>query len=249
MSKILNDNITQQASPTQTEKDDFTGSLENLGDPLQQSPYLGRVMEYGSRASNVGRRRRGQVRSSNSLEVLPAEPHVSYTARYKRSGTGNVYNIDIAGFAKTVVASSATTTYRPCIRAFRIKEITVPGSTGAVGDSASVGLRYLGTNTNETLHIDDTMKIDVNAMVTRKPPRFSLASFWHDVVSEDINTPLVTVQYFGTGEFYVDVQLEFIIDVNRYVNYSLSGAVGLVTGGIYRGDLTAGLEPVGVAST
>ena len=58
-----------------------------------------------------------------------------------------------------------------------------------------------------------------------------------------------SVQYFGTGEFYVDVAIEFIMDVNRYVNYSLSGGSGLSTGGIYRGPLATGLDPVGVSST
>jgi hypothetical protein len=230
-------------------QDEFTGSIENLETTPLTGPYTGRVMQYGTRSSNVGRKKNRSRQYSNSLTVLSAEPHVHYTARYKRSDTGNVYNVDVAGIAKAIVASSTTTAYRPVIRCFRIKEVTVRGSTGAIGDSASVGLRFLGTNTNEINHIDDTMKVDVNAMVAKKPPTNSLASFWHDVVTEELNTLLFTVQYFGTGEFYVDVSIEFLIDVNRYVNYSLSGGTGLITGGVYRGDLSPGLEPVGVAST
>jgi hypothetical protein len=205
-------------------------------------------MEFGNRTAKAARRTRRSGVAVNSLTVLSAEPHVNYTARYKRSGTGNVYDVDLAGIVKTLVAAATATTFRPCIRAFRIKEITVRGSIGAVGDSASVGLRFLGTNTNEINHIDDTMKVDVNAMVARRPPRNSLASFWHDVETGDLNTKLATVTYFGTGEFYVDVAMEFILDVNRYVNYTLTGGSGMITGGIYRGPLATGLDPVGVAS-
>jgi hypothetical protein len=247
MSKILNENSTHQTVPVAMQ-DEFTGSIENLEASPLAGPFTGRVMQYGNRSSNVGHKKNRSRQYSNSLTVLSAEPRVHYTARYKRS-SGNVYDVDIAGIAKAIVASSATTTYRPIIRAFRIKEVTVRGSTGAIGDSASVGLRYLGTNTNEINHIDDTMKIDVNAMVSKKPPMNSLASFWHDVVSEELNTKLFTVQYFGTGEFYVDMSFEFLIDVNRYVNYSLSGGTGLVTGGIYRGPLATGLDAVGVTTT
>jgi hypothetical protein len=247
MSKILNLQSTQQTAPTNAVQDEFIGSLPILEDSPAHSPFLGRVMEYGTRLTKKVNRRRGQARSMNSLAVLSAEPHVSYVARYKRS-TGNVYDVDIGGFARMLVAAATATNYRPCIRAFRIREITVRGSTGAVGDSASVGLRYLGTNTNETNHIDDTMKIDVNAMVSKKPPRNSLAAFWHDVVTEELNTKLVTIQYFGSGECYVDVHLEVLLDVNRYVNFSLSGGSGLDVGGIYRADLSPGLDPVGVSS-
>ena len=207
----------------------------------------GRVMEFGNKTASKGRRRGGAASNMNSLAVISAEPHVSHVARYKRT-SGNVYDVDVSGFAKVLVAGATATAYRPCIRAFRIKEIAVRGSAGAVGDSASVGLRYLGTNTNEINYIDETMKIDNNAMVSRKPPRNSLASFWHDVVTEELSTQLVTIQYFGSGECFVDVHIEFLIDMNRYVNYSLSGGTGLSTGGIYRADLAPGLEPVGVSS-
>lgn len=234
MSKIL-----------ETELDEFTGSLDNLPSLNTPNPYTGSVLAFGSRTVGNGRRAK---KSGNSLPILHAEPHVSYTARYKRSNTSNVFDVEVSGLAKILVAASTATTFRPIIRAFRIKCIVVRGSVGAVGDSASVGLRFLGTNTNEINFLDDTMKIDNNAKISRKPPKMSLASFWQDVETTDLTTKLFTVQYFGTGELYVDVVLDFIIDVNRYVNYSLSGGVGLNTGGIYRDALAPGLDPVGVAS-
>jgi hypothetical protein len=217
-------------------------TIEEEAASLRQST-ADAVLPFGTSMA----RRKGQT-MMNSLPVLRTEPYVVYTARYKRNGTTNVFNITIGGIARMLVASSATTTFRPVIRAFRIRKITVRGSTGAVGQTASVGLRYLGTNTNETNHIDDTMKIDENAMVGKAPPRFSIASFWHDIVSEELNTEMAAVQYFGTGSFYVDVKVDMLLDVNRYVNYSLSGGIGLITGGVYRGDLAPGLDPVGVSS-
>jgi hypothetical protein len=246
----INDDQEQQPTLPQSETvratqehDEFELSLETMNSQAESVAMSIRdsVMPFGTRV-----RRRGGG-GSNSLPVLRTEPYVSYVARYKRS-TGNVYTITVQGLAKVLVSANATTTFRPLIRAFKIKKITIRGSAGAVGETGSVGLRYLGTNTNETNHMDETMKIDENAMVSKPPPRFSIAAFWHDIVSEELTTELASIQYFGTGNFYVDVHLDVLIDTNRYVNYSLSGGSGLVTGGVYRGNLATGLVPVGVSA-
>jgi hypothetical protein len=89
------------------------------------------------------------------------------------------------------------------------------------------------------------MKIDNNAVVCRAPPRFSLASFWHDVTSENLDAPLFEIGYFGDGQLYVDVQLEFLLDVDRYVNFALAGGTALNPGGLYKGPLADGLVATG----
>jgi len=123
------------------------------------------------------------------------------------------------------------------MRTFRIKRVTVRGTIGAVGNAATTSIRYVGQNTNEVRYLDNTLKIDENALVSRVPPRMSLASFWHDVESSTLSDELFEVEYYGDGQFYVDILLEYLLDVNRYITYTLTGGTALSAGGIYRGEL------------
>lgn len=233
-----------QADPAQSSEskddsaiqDEFCGSVENLA--TENSVDVG-MMSYGTR---VKRRGRG---SGNSLPLITVEPRVHHTFRYRRNDTANSYSVTVGDIAKAIVTAATATTYRYMIRTFKVKKVTVRGSTGTIGSSATVGLRYLGSNTNELKYQDHTMKIDNNATVTRAPPRFSLASFWHDVTSDSLDTPLFQVEYFGDGVFFIDMHLEFLLDVDRYVNFTLIGGTSLDTGGLYKGPLASGLVAIG----
>jgi len=240
---IIRDKNGVQADPAQSSEskddsitnDEFCGSVENLA---TESPADVGLLSYGTRM-----RRRGKG-SGNSLPVITIEPRVHHVFRYKRNDSANSYTVDVGDIAKAIVAASSATTYRYIIRTFRVKKVTIRGSTSTIGASATVGLRYLGSNTNELNYQDVTMKIDNNAVVTRAPPRFSLASFWHDVTSDSLDTELFQLSYFGDGACFVDLQLEFLLDVDRYVNFTLSGGTGLDVGGLYKGSL-AGLDAIG----
>jgi hypothetical protein len=159
------------------------------------------------------------------------------TFRYKRAGTTSTYTITVGDVANAVVSAATSTSYRYIMRTFKIHKVTARGSAGAVGEAATVGLRYLGENTRELRLLDHTMKIDDNAMVSQAPPRFSLASFWHDVETATLDTPIFELTYFGDGEFFVDLHMTFLVDVDRYTTYTLSGGTALDTGGIYKGPL------------
>jgi len=214
---------------------------------LAQPGISANVLPHGTK---LARRGRGSARGAgNSLPVLNTEPHVHQTFRFKRAGTRNSYSITVGDLANVLVAAAGTSSYRYLMRTFRVKHVTIRGSTGAVGDSATVNLRFVGQNTNEIRYMDQTMKIDVNAMVSRTPPKMSLASFWHDVESAELSTEVFDIQYFGDGELFVDVTLEFLIDVDRYITFSLPGGTGLQAGGVYKGPLegsnTDGLIAIG----
>jgi hypothetical protein len=169
--------------------------------------------------------------------------------RYKRVGTTSAFTITVGDVANAIVSAASSTSYRYIMRTFKIHKVTARGSAGAVGDAATVGLRYLGENTRELRLMDHTMKIDDNAMVSQAPPLLSLASFWHDVETDTLETPIFELTYFGDGEFFVDLHMTFLIDVDRYTTYSLSGGSALDTGGIYKGPLhgtsTDGLTAIG----
>jgi len=204
------------------------------------------VVPHGVQLTRRGRNAKG---ASNSLPVLNSEPHVHMTFRYKRVGTGGQYSVTVGDVASCIVAAASTSSYRYLMRTFRIKRVTLRGSSGLVGEDASIGLRFVGQNTNEIRIMDQTLKIDENAYVSRVPPKMSLASFWHDVESAELSTEVFSVNYFGTGEFYVDLAVEFLLDVDRYITYALSGGTALQTGGVYKGPLsgtdTDGLVAVG----
>jgi hypothetical protein len=197
---------------------------------LPANAVLVRTMRGGK-----GKRRGGQP---NGLPVIQVEPHVTTIFRYSRVGTGNNYVVTIGDVAKAIVAAATSSTYRHVMRTFRIKRVTVRGTIGSVGNAATTSIRYVGQNTNEVRYMDNTLKIDENALVSRVPPKMSLASFWHDVESATLTDELFEVDYFGDGQFYVDVHLEYLLDVNRYITYTLSGGSGLAVGGIYRGELS-----------
>jgi hypothetical protein len=149
---------------------------------------------------------------------------------------------------RSIVSANSATTFRPIFRTARIVKVAVRGSAGEIGEDAEVGLRFVGANTNEARIIDSTAKIDENAVVERAPPRMSLAGFWQDFESSEVNSNLAIITYFGTGELYVDLTIEMVMDVARYGTFSLSGGSGLTTGAIYLGDLATGLDPVGGTS-
>jgi hypothetical protein len=221
--------------------DEFVGSVEYLEDaPLSFS--ANNMIPYGTR---VARRKRG---GSNSIPPLRTEPVFRHTFRYKRSGTGNTYDLTVGSLMRSIVAANTSTSFRPIFRTARIVKVAVRGSAGEIGEDAEVGLRFVGANTNEARIIDSTAKIDENAMVERAPPRMSLAGFWQDFESAEVNQKLAVITYFGTGELYVDLTVEMVMDVARYGTFSLSGGSGLTTGAIYLGDLATGLDPVGGTS-
>ena len=221
--------------------DEFIGSVENLED-APQGLVVHNMIPYGSR---MARRKRG---GSNSIPPLRAEPVFQHTFRYKRSDTGNTYDLTVGSLIRSIVSANGSTTFRPIFRTARIVKVAVRGSAGAIGEDAEVGLRFVGANTNEARIIDSTAKVDENAMVERAPPRMSLAGFWQDFESSEINETLAIISYFGTGELYVDLTIEAVMDVARYGTYSLSGGSGLTTGAIYLGNLDTGLDPVGGTS-
>jgi hypothetical protein len=216
--------------------DDLTDYSEILGVPPPGNPaFRGGMVPYNVKLS--------RTKGPNSLPTLPVEPTIHHTFRFQRV-SGNSYTVTSGDILKCLVAAGSATQVRPIFRTIRIKKVTVRGSCVA-GDTSSVSLRFLGSNTNEIGYMDQTMKIDVNACVARKPPNMSLASFWIDVDTSELTTQLFVTQYYGSGEFYVDLQLEAIMDCTRYINYSLNIGTGMISGGIYAGDLAVGLEPVG----
>lgn len=221
--------------------DEFVGSVEYM----EEAPpafAVNNVIPFGTR---VARKKKG---GSNSIPPLRAEPVFRHTFRYKRSGTGNTYDLTVGSLVRSIVAANTSTQFRPIFRTARIVKVAVRGSSGAIGNDAEVGLRFVGANTNEARIIDSTAKVDENAVVERAPPRMSLAGFWQDFESSEIDSKLAIITYFGTGELYVDLTIEAVMDVARYGTYSLGGGSGLIAGGIYLGNLDTGLDPVGGTS-
>ena len=217
-------------------QDEFCGSVENITAETPMSDMA--ITSYGTRMNRKGRG------TPNSLPMITLEPKTNHVFRYQRIDSTNSYVVDVGDIARAIVSASTTTTYRYIMRTFRVKKVTVRGSVGSIGTSATVSLRYLGANTNEIRYQDATFKVDGNAVVSRVPPRFSLASFWHDVTNDALTTPLFEIQYFGTGSCFVDLHMEYLTDVDRYVTFTLAGGTALNPGGLYKGGL-AGLAAVG----
>jgi hypothetical protein len=194
---------------------------------------------------------RAQRGIPNSLPMLPAEPTMRHTFRFRRADTASLYRVDLQDLYQVVVAASAPNYVRPIFRTFRVLNVVVRGSINAVGETATVSLRYEGTNTNQQKYMDSTNKVDVNAMVHRKPPPYSLASFWHDVRELDSAQVLFEVEYFGTGECYLDIQLQAVLDCNGDVNFSIPIGASNTSGRLYSAPIGSypsggGFDPVGI---
>jgi hypothetical protein len=184
----------------------------------------------------------------NAMPMLPAEPTMHHTFRFRRINTSSLYRVDLQDLYQILVSASATNFVRPIFRTFRILNVVVRGSISAVGETATVSLRYEGTNTNQQKFMDSTNKVDSNAMVHRKPPPFSLASFWHDVRELESSQILFEVEYFGQGECYLDITLQAVLDCNGDVNFSIPNGTSNVSGRLYSLDVAGGFEPVGIIS-
>lgn len=208
------------------------------------------VLVKGSNGKQVRRRNSNYV--PNSMPMLSAEPTIKHTFRYRRSDVGSLYNITLRDLTTMLVMGATNTTYRPVFRALRLLNVAVRGSIGAVGETSTVSIRYTGVgdfgNTNEQKYMDSTNKVDHNAMVHRKPPRMSLASFWHDPNDVSLGYTVFQVEYNGTGECYMDITIQAVLDLNVHVNFLLGSGTGIVPGRMYGGGPSNGAwETVGIA--
>lgn len=207
-------------------------------------------MVKGANGKTVRRRNSNYV--PNSMPMLSAEPTIKHTFRYRRADTSNFYSVTLRDLTAMLVVGATSTTYRPVFRALRLLNVALRGSIGAVGETSTVSIRYTGVgdfgNTNEQKYMDSTNKVDHNAMVHRKPPRMSLASFWHDPNDVTLSYTVFQVEYTGTGECYMDITIQAVLDLNVHVNYLLGGGVNVIPGRVYGGAPVNGAwETVGIA--
>lgn len=181
----------------------------------------------------------------NTMPMLPAEPTMRHTFRFKRNGSNTLYRVDLQDLYQVVVAAGASNYVRPIFRTFKVLQVVVRGSIAAVGETATVSIRYEGTNTNQQKYMDSTNKVDVNAMVHRKPPRFSLASFWQDVRELDSSQVLFEIEYFGAGECYLDIHMQAVLDCNGDVNFAVGAGNVNQPGRLYSVPI-GDFQPVGI---
>jgi hypothetical protein len=111
--------------------------------------------------------------------------------------------------------------------------------------------------------MDQSLRIDHNACLSKKPPRFSIASFWHDVTADtDNEVTLFKIESTVTnstdsptntlGATFIDIKLSAVFDIDRYIDYTISNnGLNLNAGGLYYGQIGtgSGLESVPVGRT
>jgi hypothetical protein len=225
---------------------DPADSLSALGEVQVAPPRTLASTRKGARGkaskrTNVSRTQRP---SNNGLPQMSANPKLTYTFRYKTTGDGNV-NVKVSDLARSMVAASSSNSFRYLFRTVKLEHVAIRAAASSVGESATVKLQFLGENTDETTYMDSTMRIDHNACVSRRPPKFSLASFWHDVTSSTDNEKSlfnVSTSTAGGADTYVDVTIHAVYDEQRYIDYVISNnsLSGLNAGGLYYGNLSEG---------
>lgn len=186
------------------------------------------------------------IEARNGLPTLRANPTMGYIFRYVCDGDVgaiNGLNVKISDLARSMVVATASDAFRYLFRAVKLNRVTVRSSPGTIGGTASVGIQFRGENTNEVTIMDQSTRVGHNAMVSRTPPRLSLASFWHDVTNTTDDEKDLFALYAsndGNGVSYVDVHLSVVFDENRYINYTTQNGslTGLATGGTYYGNLS-----------
>lgn len=187
------------------------------------------------------------IEARNGLPTLRANPTMGYIFRYVSDGDIGALNgltVKISDLARSMVAASDGDAFRYLFRAIRLNRVTIRSAPGTIGGTANVGIQFRGENTNEVTIMDQSTRVDHNAMVSREPPRLSLASFWHDVTNTTDDEKTLFAIYAnndGNGVTYVDVHLSVVFDENRYINYTIqnNSLSGLNRGGTYYGNLTA----------
>jgi hypothetical protein len=186
------------------------------------------------------------IEARNGLPTLRANPTMGYIFRYVTTGDITAisgFTVKISDLARAMVVASASDAFRYLFRAVKLNRVTIRSAPGTIGGTASVGIQFRGENTNEVTIMDQSTRVDHNAMVSRTPPRLSLASFWHDVTNTTDDEKDLFAIYSnndGDGTTYVDVHLSVVFDENRYINYTTQNGTlsGLATGGTYYGNLS-----------
>lgn len=225
--------------------------IPELGAPARHLTSEHNTVPVGVHMMNVKRGKKGRQVTGNGLSTIPANPRLTYCFRYAATGDG-ISNVKVSDLARSMVAASANNAFRYLFRTIKLNRVTIRGSAGQIGGSTTVSLKFLGDNTDETTYMDSTMKVDTNAMVSRAPPRFSLASYWHDITSSTDNEKelfQLTTSSTGAGVTFVDLHISAVFDEERYIDYTISNNnLSLNAGGLYYGRLSAGnptYSPVG----
>lgn len=201
------------------------------------------------------------MQSGNGLPMVSANPVMTFTFRFVCDRSDGGTDVKVSDLARMMVTASNNTSYRYLFRTIKIDNVSIRATPPDLGGSSQVTLQFLGANTNETKYMDQSLRIDHNACLSKKPPRFSIASFWHDVTtSTDNEVTLFKMQSFATntsdaptgtkGTTYVDIKLSAVFDIDRYIDYTISNnSLNLNAGGLYYGRIGTGsgleLEPVG----
>jgi hypothetical protein len=206
----------------------------------EERPYT-MVATKGRKGQKMVKRHYASPMAANGLPPLAANPRLNYTFRYKTTGDGGA-NVKISDLARSMVAAATANSFRYLFRTLKLNSVAIRAAPSNIGEGATVKLRFLGANTDETTYMDTSLRVDHNAYLMRKPPAFSLASFWHDVTSstDDVAILSVATNTTGTADTYVDINLSVVFDESRYINYSISNAAlsGLSPGGLYYGNLS-----------
>jgi hypothetical protein len=200
--------------------------------------------QHKSKKTMQGMRRVGEAR--NGLPTLRANPTMGYIFRYRSSGDiaeDQAQQVKISDIARSMVAAVDGDSYRYLFRAVRLNKVTIRSAPGSIGGSASVGIQFRGENTNEVTIMDQSTRVDHNAIVSRTPPRLSLASFWHDITNTTDDEKVlfsIFTNSSGTGISYVDMHVSVVFDEYRYINYIIqnNSLSGLNAGGLYYGNLS-----------
>jgi hypothetical protein len=201
------------------------------------------------------------MQSGNGLPMVSANPVLNFTFRFLAVHSNGGTEIKVSDLARMMVAAASSNSFRYLFRTIKLENVSLRATPPEVGGSSQVTLQYLGNNTNETTYMDQSLRIDHNAVLSKKPPRFSIASFWHDITSStDNEVTLIKISSTGTnnsdsptttkGATYVDIRLSAVFDIDRYIDYVISNNnLSLNAGGLYFGQIGTGtgleLVPVG----
>jgi hypothetical protein len=153
-------------------------------------------------------------------------PQAGYKQRFYESAGGNRIVTRADMLSRLVMASSATVGYR-LFAAVKLTKVTIFATAESAGSVIQNSLQWLSTTGPSQLITETSTSTAFPAIISSRPPKQSLASFWSQVGTNE--SEQLCIMKLNIGDV-VEIDFQAILQ-NSYLGFNPAGTAISITAG------------------